>query len=46
MKKIVIFLLLITASACTTKTEDLRSPCVSLEGGPCGPRVPLNKDLV
>ena len=46
MKNIVTYLLLASAlvlSACDTdKVEVLKSPCASLDGGPCGPkRVPL-----
>jgi hypothetical protein len=35
--------LLIAVSACNNgKTEILKSPCVGLEGSPCGPKRPLN----
>ncbi len=45
MKKILTALLLLTlAASCssTKKIVDVRSPCVSNEGGPCGPKMPIN----
>ncbi len=39
-----IALALIALSACTTKTEDLKSPCVGIEGSPCGPKRSANPD--
>ena len=42
--KKLIFLCLVTAlSSCTgSKTLDIKSPCVSTDDGPCGPRKPVN----
>lgn len=49
MKPIAIVVLmgaLLLASACTSeKIEVLKSPCVGLEGSPCGPKRPLNGAL-
>jgi len=47
MKKITtkistIFLALLLISSCATKTLDIKSPCVSKDGGPCGPKKPIN----
>jgi len=43
MKKITtIFLVLLTISSCSTKTVDIKSPCVSKNDGPCGPKKPIN----
>lgn len=47
MKKIatkisVVFLVFLAISSCSTKTLDVKSPCVSKEDGPCGPRKPIN----
>jgi hypothetical protein len=28
--------------SCSSQDEDLKSPCVSLDDGPCGPRKPVN----
>jgi hypothetical protein len=29
-------------SSCSTKVVDIKSPCVSNEEGPCGPKKPIN----
>jgi butyrate kinase len=47
MKKILILVLLLGSSlflnAClATKVVDIKSPCVSDEDGPCGPRKSIN----
>jgi len=44
MKKILLSLLVLFAiSACSTgKTVDVKSPCVSGEDGPCGPKTSVN----
>ncbi|MFM7620131.1 MAG: lipoprotein [Alphaproteobacteria bacterium] len=43
MKKIILFLtIFLTITACQNKVVDIKSPCVSLEGGPCGPKKPIN----
>lgn len=44
MKKLIIAIILASAivSCQSTKTVDVKSPCVSLEDGPCGPKKPVN----
>lgn len=43
MKKLIIAIILASAIvSCSTKTVDVKSPCVSLEDGPCGPKKPVN----
>jgi hypothetical protein len=47
MKKITtkistIFLALILISSCSTKVMDIKSPCVSKDDGPCGPKKSIN----
>ncbi len=43
MKKIISIILLLTfAGACSGKVIDVKSPCVSNETGPCGPKKPIN----
>ena len=37
----VVFLLGLLAS-CSLPHTDLKSPCVGIEGSPCGPRKPVN----
>lgn len=34
--------LLTLVSSCKSKTIDIKSPCVSADGGPCGPKKPVN----
>lgn len=29
-------------SACSSPPSELKSPCVSADGGPCGPRIKIN----
>lgn len=46
-KAVLIFLVLTTVSACSFIKEndekpELTSPCVGLEGSPCGPKRPAN----
>lgn len=37
---------LLALTACTPeKVEVLKSPCVGLEGSPCGPKRPMNGNL-
>ncbi|MBU6339408.1 MAG: lipoprotein [Rickettsiales bacterium] len=44
MKKIILILsLLALVSSCKSKTIDIKSPCVSTEDGPCGPKKPVNE---
>lgn len=45
MKKLILLCAATLIVSCSTKTEDLKSPCVSNEGGPCGPRLPINNRL-
>lgn len=43
MKKIILILSLLTLiSSCKSKTIDIKSPCVARDGGPCGPKTPIN----
>ncbi len=35
------FLMAMTAN-CSKKVVDIKSPCASNDGGPCGPRKPIN----
>jgi hypothetical protein len=43
MNKLLILILLSTFTlACSKNNEDLKSPCVSLDNGPCGPKKPVN----
>jgi hypothetical protein len=43
MKKISLIFLILLASSCSTgNTIDVKSPCVSVKGGPCGPKIPVN----
>lgn len=44
MKKVILALaLFVLVSACATKAIDIKSPCVSKEDGPCGPKRPINE---
>jgi hypothetical protein len=46
MRKILLIAILLSVAACTSeKLEVLKSPCVGLEGSPCGPKRPLNGPL-
>lgn len=43
MKKILLIsIILIFSVSCAQKIIDVKSPCVSAEGGPCGPKMPIN----
>lgn len=43
MRKIVLLLSFVVALAsCSSKTVDIKSPCVSTDDGPCGPKKPIN----
>ena len=43
MKKIILILsFLALISSCSSKTIDIKSPCVSNDGGPCGPKKAIN----
>lgn len=42
MKKIISLLILVFAVACSRKLVDVKSPCVSTDDGPCGPKKPIN----
>jgi len=39
----IIFLSLSVVSCSKKAAEDLKSPCVGIEGSPCGPKKPVNK---
>ena len=42
-RNVAVILLVFMAAACTSeKLEVLKSPCVGLEGSPCGPKRPVN----
>lgn len=44
MRKIVAVLALFVLVACESeKVEVMKSPCVGLEGSPCGPKRPVNE---
>ena len=44
MKKVILALsLLVLVFSCKSKTIDIKSPCVSTEDGPCGPRKQVNE---
>jgi hypothetical protein len=49
IKKFIILFTLIFICSCSKKIVDVKSPCVSLGDGPCGPKMPINdwwlKDL-
>lgn len=43
LKIALVFLVFILTQSCTTtKVIDVKSPCVSGEDGPCGPKIPVN----
>ncbi|MDR0423808.1 MAG: hypothetical protein LBH46_04475 [Rickettsiales bacterium] len=43
MKKIIVLLVFVFLASCSTnRVIEVRSPCVSNDDGPCGPRVPVN----
>ena len=44
MTKIILLGVLLSVSACSNKTPDLKSPCVGAEGSPCDRR-PVNNDV-
>jgi hypothetical protein len=33
---------IVTLSACSSETHELKSPCVGTEGSPCGTKRPVN----
>jgi hypothetical protein len=39
---LILALFLCVLSSCSTKVVDIKSPCVSSEDGPCGPKKPIN----
>ncbi|MDR0571493.1 MAG: hypothetical protein LBG48_01435 [Rickettsiales bacterium] len=46
-KYLVLLLMLVFLQSCVnTKVIDVKSPCVSADGGPCGPRKPVNTWLL
>lgn len=45
MKKLLLVAVVLSAlSACSNKTEDLKSPCVGGENSPCDRRSPSNQN--
>jgi len=42
IKLIILTIFLTTLFSCTHKVVDIKSPCVSKRGGPCGPKKPIN----
>lgn len=44
MKKYLLFLFVFFAlqSCAANRVIEVKSPCVSIDGGPCGPRRPIN----
>lgn len=44
--KVILVAALLVLAACTSeKIEVLKSPCVGLDGSPCGPKRPMNGPL-
>ena len=39
---ICLMVVMIATSSCSKKVVDIKSPCASNDGGPCGPRKPVN----
>jgi len=35
--------ILLLANSCSSRVVDVKSPCVSTDDGPCGPKTPINK---
>jgi hypothetical protein len=43
MKKLLLItIFFLSATSCKTKVIDIKSPCVSLDDGPCGPKKSVN----
>jgi hypothetical protein len=44
MKKyfIILLLFLVFQSCSSNRVIEIKSPCVSADDGPCGPRIPIN----
>ncbi len=44
MMRVLVLVVLVglSCSACTKKYEDLKSPCVGIDGSPCGPKRSVN----
>jgi len=43
MKKVVLAVLVLgMVQGCSSEVPDVKSPCVGLEGSPCGARTPVN----
>jgi len=43
MKKfLIIIFVFLGLTSCSNKVVDIKSPCVSSEDGPCGPKKPIN----
>jgi hypothetical protein len=43
---LVLMSFLLIQSCVNTKVVDVKSPCVSGDGGPCGPKIPVNTWLL
>lgn len=43
MKKVIAIFALIIMASCSQKVVDVKSPCVSTDDGPCGPKMPINQ---
>jgi len=41
-KSLYLIIIMFLMFSCTNKVVDIKSPCVSTDGGPCGPMKPIN----
>ncbi len=42
IRVVICFILLAPAMSCSTQSVDIKSPCVSTDEGPCGPKRSIN----
>ena len=42
IKTLICICLIVIPISCSSKAVAIKSPCVSLEGGPCGPKKSIN----
>ncbi len=42
MKKLILIISILFISSCSHKMIEVKSPCVSTQDGPCGPKTPIN----
>lgn len=42
MKKFILIISILLISSCSHKAIEVKSPCVSAQDGPCGPKTPIN----